>query len=191
MSPRCARWVRAQGQGRQQPVSGLTGPQIERLLAIESVVGEDVEWNLPTTDGDLPEDVVGGNVTPNGPNRWGTPAREGQVAGPLGCPYGKGIGAVVVLGYRFWHDTTAIRTLLGRTTQLVRNARLRRWSTPPSALPRVGQGCFSRAYDASYAPSSSPEPHGGVAAALTNVDYSSFRSNRRRRVACGPVAAVS
>src|SRR4029077_6369978 len=39
---------------------GFTGPQMARLRqasAVESVVGED-GWNLTTTDGDLPEDVV-------------------------------------------------------------------------------------------------------------------------------------
>jgi hypothetical protein len=52
----------------------------------------------------------------------GRAREEGQVAGPLGCPYGKGIGAVVVLGYRFWHDTTAIRTLCVLSVSLHDNA---------------------------------------------------------------------
>src|ERR1044071_5258341 len=39
---------------------GLTGVQIQQVqkaAAVESVVGED-GWNLTTTDGDIPEDVV-------------------------------------------------------------------------------------------------------------------------------------
>src|SRR5436190_23211343 len=39
---------------------GLTGQQVEQLRqarAVESIVAED-GWNLTTTDGDIPEDVV-------------------------------------------------------------------------------------------------------------------------------------
>lgn len=54
---------------------GLNGLQMERLRqvsSIESVVGED-GWNLTTTDGDLPEDVVASYIAPNAP---GTGARR-------------------------------------------------------------------------------------------------------------------
>src|SRR5215475_3913092 len=54
---------------------GMSGPQLEQLRqakSIESVVAED-GWNLTTTDGDLPEDVVAAYVSPNAPNHWGTP----------------------------------------------------------------------------------------------------------------------
>src|SRR5881409_420316 len=49
--------------------AGFNGDQIEQLRqakSIESVVGED-GWNLTTTDGDLPEDVVASYLTPNAP----------------------------------------------------------------------------------------------------------------------------
>ena len=39
---------------------GMTGAQLDQLRqarSVESVVGED-GWNLTTTDGDIPEDVV-------------------------------------------------------------------------------------------------------------------------------------
>src|SRR5277367_3530077 len=70
---------------------GLSGPQIERLRqvpSIESVVAED-GWNLTTTDGDLPEDVVAAYVTPNAPNHWGMPASKGRWLVPSDAPTGK------------------------------------------------------------------------------------------------------
>jgi predicted permease len=102
---------------------GLTGPQIEQLrqaAAIESVVGED-GWNLTTTDGDLPEDVVAGYVTPNAPNHWGTRALKGRWLAPSDAPTGKEPERVVVLGYRFWQRYySGDPDIVGRTIQLVR-----------------------------------------------------------------------
>src|SRR5256884_6753357 len=102
---------------------GLTGPQIERLrqvAVIESVVGED-GWNLTTTDGDLPEDVVATYVTPNAPNHWGTPALKGRWLIPSDAPAGKEPERVVVLGYRFWQRYySGDPDIIGRTIQLVR-----------------------------------------------------------------------
>ena len=52
---------------------GLTGAemlQLQQARTIESVVGED-GWNLTTTDGDIPEDVVASYISPNAPNHWG------------------------------------------------------------------------------------------------------------------------
>src|SRR5262245_61676654 len=52
---------------------GLNANQLEQLRqarTIESVVAED-GWNLTTTDGDIPEDVVAAYLTPNAPNHWG------------------------------------------------------------------------------------------------------------------------
>ena len=102
---------------------GLTGPQIERirqLSDIESVVGED-GWNLTTTDGDLPEDVVAGYMTPNAPNHWGTPALKGRWLVPSDAPPGKEPERVVVIGYQFWQRYYAgDPDVVGRTIQLVR-----------------------------------------------------------------------
>ena len=102
---------------------GLTGPQIERLRqvsAIESVVGED-GWNLTTTDGDLPEDVVAAYIDPNAPNHWGTPAMKGRWLVPADAPAGKEPERVVVLGYRFWQRYySGDPEVVGRTIQLVR-----------------------------------------------------------------------
>src|SRR5262249_39202668 len=103
--------------------TGLTGPQIEqvrRLPAVESVVGED-GWNLTTTDGDLPEDVVASYITPNAPNHWGTPALKGRWLIPSDAPPGKEPERVVVIGYRFWQRYYGgAPDVVGRTIQLVR-----------------------------------------------------------------------
>jgi predicted permease len=102
---------------------GLNGPQIERvrqLSSIESVVGED-GWNLTTTDGDLPEDVVATYVTPNAPNHWGMPASKGRWLVPSDAEPGKEPERVVVLGYRFWQRYyNGDPDVVGRTIQLVR-----------------------------------------------------------------------
>jgi hypothetical protein len=63
---------------------GLTGPQIRQVRkasCIESVLGED-EWNLTTTDEELPEDVVAVYLTPNGarPRSIRCPGRSGSAA---------------------------------------------------------------------------------------------------------------
>src|ERR1041385_3237038 len=84
--------------------TGFNGPQLEelrRVQAVESVAGED-GWNLTTTDGDLPEDVVASYITPNSPNHWGTSAMKGRWLVPADAPPGKDAERVVVLGYRFW-----------------------------------------------------------------------------------------
>ena len=103
--------------------TGITGPQIEQLgkvSAVESVVGED-EWNLTTTDGDLPEDVVAVYLTTNAPSHWGTPALMGRWFVPSDAPPGKEAEPVVVLGYQFWQRYYAGDPgVVGRTIQLVK-----------------------------------------------------------------------
>ena len=71
---------------------GLNGAQLEQVRqakTIESVVGED-GWNLTTTDGDLPEDVVASYISPNAPNHWGMPALKGRWLIPSDGPVGTG-----------------------------------------------------------------------------------------------------
>jgi putative ABC transport system permease protein len=102
---------------------GFNGPQVEQLRqvsAIESVVGED-GWNLTTTDGDLPEDVVASYLTPNAPGHWGTPALKGRWLVPSDAPTGKEPEHVVVIGYQFWQRYyNGDPDVVGRTIQLVR-----------------------------------------------------------------------
>jgi len=102
---------------------GITGPQIDemrKLGSVESVVGED-GWNLTTTDGDLPEDVVAAYITPNAPSHWGTPALKGRWLIPSDALPGRAPERVVVIGYRFWQRYySGEPDIVGRTIQLVR-----------------------------------------------------------------------
>jgi predicted permease len=102
---------------------GMTGAQLDDLRqarTVESVVGED-GWNLTTTDGDIPEDVVASYVTPNAPNHWGVPALLGRWLIPADAPPGRDPERVVVLGYQFWQRYySGDPSVVGRTLQLVR-----------------------------------------------------------------------
>jgi predicted permease len=103
--------------------AGMSGAQIEelrKLRTVESVAGES-GWNLTTTDGDIPEDVVGSYVTPNSPNHWGTPALLGRWLIPADAPAGREPERIVVVGYAFWQRYyTGDPNVVGRTIQLVR-----------------------------------------------------------------------
>ena len=102
---------------------GLSGAQIEQLRqarTVESVVAED-GWNLTTTDGDIPEDVVASYMSPNAPNHWGVPALMGRWLIPADGPPGQDPERVVVLGYQFWQRYySGDPAVVGRTIQLVR-----------------------------------------------------------------------
>jgi hypothetical protein len=65
------------GRFRYPGLSGAQAEQLRQARTVESVVLED-GWNLTTTDGDIPEDVVAAYVTPNAPNHWGTAALLGR-----------------------------------------------------------------------------------------------------------------
>ena len=103
--------------------TGLSGAQVEQLRqarTVESVVAED-GWNLTTTDGDIPEDVVASYIAPNAPNHWGNPALMGRWLIPADAPPGQDPARVVVLGYQFWQRYyTGDPAVVGRTLQLVR-----------------------------------------------------------------------
>jgi predicted permease len=103
--------------------TGMTGAQIDQLRqasTVESVVAED-GWNLTTTDGDIPEDVVGSYVSPNAPNHWGVPALMGRWLIPADAPPGQDPARVVVLSYQFWQRYySGDPAVVGRTLQLVR-----------------------------------------------------------------------
>ena len=102
---------------------GLNGAEMDLLRqakSIESVVGED-GWNLTTTDGDIPEDVVAAYISPNAPNHWGTPALMGRWFIPSDGPPGQEPERMVVLGYAFWQRYfSGDPAVVGRTIQLVR-----------------------------------------------------------------------
>jgi predicted permease len=103
--------------------AGMSGAQLDLLRqarTIESVVGES-GWNLTTTDGDIPEDVVASYVSPNAPNHWGVPALMGRWLIPADGPAGREPARVVVLGYQFWQRYfLGDPNVVGRTLQLVR-----------------------------------------------------------------------
>jgi len=102
--------------------SGFNGPQIEQLRqakSIESVVALD-NWNLTTTDGNLPEDVNTSYISPNAPSHWGIPAMMGRWLIPSDAPPGQEPQPVVVITYEFWQRYyVGDPNVVGRTIQLV------------------------------------------------------------------------
>ena len=99
--------------------NGVQLEQIRQAKSIESAVGED-GWNLTTTDGDLPEDVVACYISPNAPNHWDMPALLGRWLIPSDAPTGQEPERVVVLGYRFWQRYfNGDPAIVGRNIQLV------------------------------------------------------------------------
>jgi putative ABC transport system permease protein len=108
------------GRFRYPGMSGAQLDQLRRARTVESVVGED-GWNLTTTDGDIPEDVVASYISPNAPNHWGVPALMGRWLIPADAPPGQDPARVVVLGYQFWQRYYAgDPAVVSRTIQLVR-----------------------------------------------------------------------
>ena len=101
---------------------GLNGPQIRQIRqarSIESVVGED-EWNLTTTDEDLPEDVTAVYMTPNATTHFGVPPLLGRGLIPSDAPDGQDPQPVVVLSHKFWQRHYGANSdVLGRTLRLV------------------------------------------------------------------------
>jgi predicted permease len=108
------------GRFRYPGMSGAQLEQLQRARTLESVVAED-GWNLTTTDGDIPEDVVASYVAPNAPSHWGVPALLGRWLIPADAPRGAEAARVVVLGYQFWQRYySGDPAVVGRTIQLVR-----------------------------------------------------------------------
>jgi len=109
-------------KGGNDRYSGFNGPQIDQLRqakSVESVVALD-NWNLTTTDGDLPEDVNTSYISPNAPNHWGVPAMMGRWLIPSDAPPGQEPQPVVVITYEFWQRYyLADPNVIGRTIQLV------------------------------------------------------------------------
>ena len=108
------------GRLRFPAVTGAQFEQLRQARGLESVVAEG-GWNLTTTDGDIPEDVVASYVSPNAPNHWGVRALMGRWLIPADAPPGEEPARVVVLGYQFWQRYyTGDPAVVGRTIQLVR-----------------------------------------------------------------------
>jgi putative ABC transport system permease protein len=108
------------GRLRYPGITALQLDQLRQVRTVESAVAED-GWNLTTTDGDIPEDVVAAYITPNAPNHWGTRALLGRWLIPADAPPGQDPVRVVVLSYPFWQRYFAgDPDVVGRTIQLVR-----------------------------------------------------------------------
>lgn len=102
--------------------AGYSMAQIRRLRqvdALETVLAED-EWNLTTTDGDLPEDVTAYYLSANTMADLGVAALMGRGLMPSDAPDGQEPQPVVALSYKFWQKHYAGRSdIIGRTIQLV------------------------------------------------------------------------
>ncbi|MGC2389669.1 MAG: ABC transporter permease [Candidatus Acidiferrum sp.] len=114
--------IRLKDKAGHERFAGLTGPEIQLLRktkSLEDVVGMG-GWNLTTTDGDLPEDVIGMQISPEAPNHWGTRALMGRWLIPSDAPFGEEPQAVVVLSYPFWQRYyVGDPNVVGRTIQFV------------------------------------------------------------------------
>ena len=108
------------GDYRYPGMSGAQLDELGQLPVVESVVGEG-GWNLTTTDGGIPEDVVASYVTPNAPNHWGVAPIMGRWLVPADALPGHEPEQVVVLGHAFWQRYySGDPAVVGRTIQLVR-----------------------------------------------------------------------
>jgi predicted permease len=108
------------GRFRYPGINGVQLEQLRQARSLESAVAED-GWNLTTTDGDIPEDVVSSYISPNAPNHWGVRALMGRWLIPADAPPGQDPERVVVLGYQFWQRYySGDPGVVGRTIQLVR-----------------------------------------------------------------------
>ena len=100
---------------------GLTGPQLLELRkakSLESVAAWD-EWDLTTTGGDVPEDVIAIYFTENGFNHFGVPPLYGRTLLPSDSPQGQDPQPVAVLAYRFWQrHYNSDHAIVGKTIQL-------------------------------------------------------------------------
>ncbi|MGB6684885.1 MAG: ABC transporter permease, partial [Candidatus Acidiferrum sp.] len=114
--------IRLKDKAGHERFAGLTGPEIQLLRktkSLEDVVGMG-GWNLTTTNGDLPEDVIGMQISPEAPNHWGTRALMGRWLIPSDAPFGEEPQAVVVLSYPFWQRYyVGDPNVVGRTIQFV------------------------------------------------------------------------
>jgi len=93
--------------------------QLKQVSCLESVASID-QWNLTTTDEELPEDVSAVYLTPNATAQLGVPALIGRPLIPSDAPEGQDPQPVVVLGYKFWQrHYNGQPDVLGRTLKLV------------------------------------------------------------------------
>jgi putative ABC transport system permease protein len=102
--------------------TGLSGPQIFQLRqakSIQNIIAMD-EWNLTTTDSDLPEDVVASYLSGDAAGHFGIPASLGRWFVKSDAPDGQEPQRVVVLTWQFWQRYYGgDANVVNRTIQLV------------------------------------------------------------------------
>src|SRR6266446_3825938 len=100
----------------------LDGPQLQQLRQAASVESSAAMegWDLITTEGDLPEDVLGVYLTSNSFIHFGMPTLLGRGLLPSDAPEGQDPENVVVLGYQFWQrHYGGDPDIVGKNIQLV------------------------------------------------------------------------
>jgi putative ABC transport system permease protein len=82
----------------------LTAPQLQQLRRASCVESSAamVDWQLTTTEGDLPENVQASYLTSNAFIHFGVPTLLGRGLLPSDAPEGQDPERVAVLGYQFW-----------------------------------------------------------------------------------------
>ncbi len=103
----------------------LNGPQFQQLRQARSVenTAAQSDWNLTTTEGDLPEDVQAIYFTSNAFNFFGVPMLLGRGLLPSDAPEGQDPENVTVLGYQFWQrHYNGDPGIVGKKIQLVRKS---------------------------------------------------------------------
>jgi predicted permease len=107
------------GNDRGIGLSARQFQQIRQVNCLASIVAID-QWNLTTTDEELPEDVSAIYLTPNATAQLGVPALIGRPLIASDAPDGRDPQPVVVLGYKFWQRHYNGRPeVLGQTLRLV------------------------------------------------------------------------
>jgi putative ABC transport system permease protein len=103
--------------------ANLNGPQLQQFRqasCVESVAAMD-EWDLTTTEGDLPENVQAIYLTSNAFIHFGVPTLLGRGFLPSDAPDGQDPENVAVLGYQFWQrHYNGDPDIVGKKIQLVR-----------------------------------------------------------------------
>jgi putative ABC transport system permease protein len=102
--------------------ANLNGPQLQQFRqasCVESVAAMD-EWDLTTTEGDLPENVQAIYLTSNAFIHFGVPTLLGRGLLPSDAPDGQDPESVTVLGYEFWQrHYNGDPDIVGKKIQLV------------------------------------------------------------------------
>jgi putative ABC transport system permease protein len=107
------------GRERGRGLNGAQIIQLRQAKALENIVAMD-EWNLTTTDSDLPEDVPTSFLSSDSATQFGVTPLLGRWFVKSDAPDGQDPQPVVVLGYQFWQRYYGgDPNVVGRNLQLV------------------------------------------------------------------------